>query len=51
VIELRSLANIHDQRRAVNFPRLHGQFGEAGDQFDGKIVNAVEAEIFKGFEH
>src|SRR6266404_3382002 len=51
LLELLSLARIDQQSRPLNFTAaLHVQFAERGDQGDGKIVDAVETEIFKRFE-
>src|SRR5208283_2239826 len=47
LLELRTLAHVNHQRRARNFARLQGQFGEARNEFDRQIVDAVKAEIFK----
>ena len=51
LFQLGAFADIHDQRGAANFARLHRQFGKLRDQFDGKIVDAVVAEIFEGLQH
>jgi len=47
LLELLSLARIDQQGRPLNFTAaLHVQFAERGDQGDGKIVDAVETEVF-----
>ena len=46
-----AFAHIHHQRGAANFARLHRQFGKARDQFHGKIVDTVIAQILKRLEH
>ncbi len=51
LFELRAFANIHHQRRAADLGRLQRHLGEARDQFDGKVIDAVVAQIFKSLEH
>ena len=49
--EFRTFPNIDDECRAAYFARLQREVGEAGDQFEGKVVNAVVAEIFECLEY
>src|ERR1700733_1951654 len=49
--EFRSFADIDHQRRAAVFARLHGQLSKIRDQFDGKIVDAIVAQVLEGLEH
>ena len=49
-LEFGTFADVDDQRGAADFGRLHGQFGEARNQVDGQIVDAVIAQIFKSLE-
>src|SRR5579863_1652367 len=49
--ELTSLARVHQKGGARNFTgsgEMH--LTENGNQFNGKVVNAVEAQVFKRFE-
>ena len=49
--ELAALARIDQQGRALDRSAgLHMQFAERGDQGDRKVVDTIEAEIFKCFE-
>ena len=51
LLELRAFAHIHHQRGAADLGRLQRHLGEARNQFDGKVVDAVVAQILKGLEH
>ena len=52
LFELLALARVHQQRRALDFAApAFVKFTERGNQRDGKIIDAVEAEIFEGLEN
>jgi hypothetical protein len=51
LVEFRAFAYIDHQRCAADLGRLQRHLGEARDQFDGKIVHAVIAQILKSLKY
>src|SRR6266852_1174701 len=46
-LQLRTLAHVHYQRGARNFPGLQRKFGKPGNQIDRQVVHAVVAQILE----
>ena len=50
LFQLRTFADVHDQRGAANLARLHGQVGKLRDELHGQVIDAVVAEILEGLQ-
>src|SRR5271155_4441130 len=52
LFDLLAFAGVNEERGAFDFAAAFDvEFAESGDQADGKIIHAVEAEVFEGVQH
>ena len=48
LLDLLAFARVDQQSRAFDFAAFVIKFAESGNQRDGKIIDAVKAEVFEG---